>query len=388
MSKIRVLHIDHARAPGGAELDLKRVLETELHWKPFLVVPSATSQQDLFQDAAQEWEQHEVLTQTETGAATTRDPVQLARFGWNILRDAARTRRVIKQNRIDIVHCNSTRSALIGTFATLGTRKVKLVLHLRDLVTKEAIGTFGYLSMRHIALPSADAVIANSRFTRETAGTQRILRKTVVVPSSIDHVVRLTRAPGDYIKFGMIARVTPWKGQLLVVEAFLEAFPETNHKLLLAGGPVLADEEYFERVSALAKAPEARGRVEMLGHVEDVQELLKKIDIGIQYSTRPEPLGQNVLQYLAAGLPAICSNEGGPTEWVTDRKNGLLVEPNSSHKLADAFRLIAQDPELYSRLKGGSSGTPIPTPESTASAWFDVFSRIARDSNATNPIKE
>ncbi len=62
----------------------------------------------------------------------------------------------------------------------------------------------------------------------------------------------------------------------------------------------------------------------------------------MQYSTRPEPLGQNVLQYLAAGRATIVADEGGPTEWVDDGMNGLRVAPRDAVSLAHALQLLGR----------------------------------------------
>ena len=86
----------------------------------------------------------------------------------------------------------------------------------------------------------------------------------------------------------------------------------------------------------------------------DVPRLLDTWDVAVQFSTRPEPLGQNVLQYLAAGCAVVVADEGGPAEWIEDGVNGLRVTPRDVGALAEALRALDAD----DRSGTGSRGRP------------------------------
>ena len=85
---------------------------------------------------------------------------------------------------------------------------------------------------------------------------------------------------------------------------------------------------------------------------------IDSLDVCVQCSLRPEPLGQNVLQYLAAGKPTIVSGEGGPSEWVRDGENGLVFEPRDVEALASAIRALVDDLPLRRRLAAAAAATP------------------------------
>ena len=89
----------------------------------------------------------------------------------------------------------------------------------------------------------------------------------------------------------------------------------------------------------------------------DVDTLIDRWDIAVQASTRPEPLGQNVLQYLAAGRAVIAADEGGPAEWISDGVNGLLVPPRDIASLASALGRLDTDAALRGRLATSAAET-------------------------------
>jgi glycosyltransferase involved in cell wall biosynthesis len=90
--------------------------------------------------------------------------------------------------------------------------------------------------------------------------------------------------------------------------------------------------------------------VEFVGFTEDVLAILGAVDCLVHASTVPEPFGQVVVEGMAAGLPVIASNEGGPAEVITDGVDGLLCPPGDPSALAALLLRVAADPDLRSRL--------------------------------------
>ena len=353
-------HLDHTSASGGAELALARMLSTEVGWQPVLLVPPSG---------------HGGVY----GASATRVPVRVRGVAQpagvsgggrravvgaaaRLAVQAAVTRVDPAFRTADVVDANTARAAAYGALAAR-TSRVRFVIHLRDLVERDSLGGVGFTMMSRIALPRADGVIANSRSTLETA--RPFLRAeaiTTVIPSASGLVREPRGRPGAAqagpLRVGMLARIDPWKGQLLLVDAFAAAFPDGDERLELAGGAPFGHEAFADRVRSRARELGIQSRVSLLGHVEDVGGLLREWDIGVQASLRPEPLGQNVLQYLAAGVPSIVADEGGPAEWIADGRNGIRVPPRDPAALGAALRALASDPALRARISSAAVATP------------------------------
>jgi glycosyltransferase involved in cell wall biosynthesis len=207
-------------------------------------------------------------------------------------------------------------------------------------------------------------VIANSGATLDSARPYLRPDATAeVIPSASGlRVGKMTDAStvsdGPVRTVGMLARIDPWKGQYMLLEAFARVFRDRDVRLQFAGDAPFGHEGHLEELRSTAETLGVADRVDFLGHVDDVDALLAGWDVAVQASTRPEPLGQNVLQYLAAGRAVIAADEGGPTEWISDGVNGLLVPPRDIDALASALARLDTDAALRVRLATSAPETP------------------------------
>ncbi|MFC4139879.1 MULTISPECIES: glycosyltransferase family 4 protein [unclassified Microbacterium] len=301
-------------------------------------------------------------------------------IGTRLLVQAAATRTDPAVRSGDLIVANTTRSAGYAALALTGSRR-PLVVHLRDRIDVESLGGFGHRLMTRIVLPRADGVIANSQATLATAAPY--LRPDAVgaaipSPSGLRPRMRGIRRPGP-LRIGMLARIDPWKGQELLLDAFALAFGKGDEQLILAGGAPFGHEAFAESLRARAEELGLGDRVLMPGHVSDVDGALDDWDIAVQYSLRPEPLGQNVLQALAAGTTVVAADEGGPVEWVQHERNGLLVPARDERALAATLRRLADDPALRARLSDAAPRTPgLADDHEIARLHGEVFREVLR----------
>ena len=67
-----------------------------------------------------------------------------------------------------------------------------------------------------------------------------------------------------------------------------------------------------------------------------------------------EGLGVVLIEAMELGLPIVASNVGGIPDVVVDGTSGILVPEKAPEALANAFKQLAADPELITRLLAGS----------------------------------
>ena len=77
------------------------------------------------------------------------------------------------------------------------------------------------------------------------------------------------------------------------------------------------------------------------GHRDDVEAELAGLDVLLHASRLPEPFGQVVVEGMAAGLPVVATDGGGPRELITDGVDGVLVPADEPAALAAAVRALA-----------------------------------------------
>lgn len=358
---LRVVFADHSSERGGAEFALVRLLQTDQPWSPAVVLPPATDGTDVFSEAlgsrvpiAHVGPRHVARRQGGSGA------IAAARLALKIVASGVSLARLRAVRHADVLVANTTRASVYVALAGALTR-TPFVVHIRDLMNPDAIGGTATLLMRRFVLPRAAGVIANSHASLETV--RPYLRTDVVEvipsPSGLRPVDPAAVSVADPVtRIGLVARIDPWKGQELLLRAFATARPDAGASLVFFGGPSFGHEDFLSDLAALAESLGVADRVEFAGHRADVDAAIGSLDICVQCSLRPEPLGQNVLQYLAAGKPTIVSGEGGPAEWVTDGENGLVVTPRDADALASAIRSLVEDLPLRRRLASGAAATP------------------------------
>jgi glycosyltransferase involved in cell wall biosynthesis len=110
---------------------------------------------------------------------------------------------------------------------------------------------------------------------------------------------------------------------------------------LLGDGP--------ERPSLLAAASglRERGVVNFVSPGVEVLPFVKAADVGVLMSNETlhrEGCSNAIMEYMACGLPVVCSSGGGNPELVVDRQTGLLVPAGDVRALAEALAWIADNP--------------------------------------------
>jgi glycosyltransferase involved in cell wall biosynthesis len=216
-----------------------------------------------------------------------------------------------------------------------------------------------------------DAVIANSEYTRE-----HILRHHDVAPERIvtiprgadlelfdadavsrDDVAAVRaqwRLASDDARCVILApaRLTRWKGQLVLVEA-LRMIEERRPGALKAiiAGDAQGRTSYEEEIVTAIEAASLQDVVVLAGHIRQMPMAFAASDVAVFPVTEPEAFGRAAVEAQAMGIPVIASNLGGYTETVVEGETGFLVPPGNASALAGAIeRIIDIGPESRARM--------------------------------------
>ena len=356
----KVLHLDHTTVAGGAEFALLRMLQAGAPWAPsIMLAPTADEGLGVYETLPADVPCRVVGVPQPAG-------VSWGGFGLQVLAairlamQAVATRRQRGFREAELVDANTARAAAYGALAARFSR-VPFVVHVRDMTDRDALGRTGHFLMTKVILPRADGIISDTHPPLDSA--RRYLKPDAlmsVIPSASG--IRLRESPPvrteGGLRIGMLARIDPWKGQRVLLDAFAEAFAGTDARLEFAGAAPFGHEDFLAELHARAAELGVADQVVFHGHVDDVDALIEEWDVAVQASTRPEPLGQNVLQYLAAGRAVVVADEGGPTEWVRDDVNGLQFPARDVHALAAVLRRLDESPALRERLGAEAAATP------------------------------
>jgi glycosyltransferase involved in cell wall biosynthesis len=258
----------------------------------------------------------------------------------------------------DVLYANSQKAFLLCALAR--RRGQPLIWHLRDMLTADHFSP----TLRKIAVTvgnhAASVVIGNSQATADSfiqSGGHP--DKIVVVYNGIssdafdtvteEEVARTRRELELTGKFlvGVFGRLSPWKGQHILLEA-VASLPDVH--AVLIGDALFGEDAYVEMLRARAACSDLAGRVHFLGFRRDVATLLKCMDIVAHTSTSPEPFGRVIVEGMLACRPVIATRAGGAMEILNDGETGLLVGTGSVLELGDAIVRLRSDLVLAHRL--------------------------------------
>ena len=148
---------------------------------------------------------------------------------------------------------------------------------------------------------------------------------------------------------GMVGRLSPTKGQLVLVRAarrVVDARPGTRFRLL--GAAAFGAEDYERRLRAEIDRLGLTDVVDLAGFVADPRRELDGLTVCVHASPLPEPFGQVVTEAMAWGVPVVATRGGGVDEIVrthpTGAETGLVVPPSDEEALAAAIVEVIDHP--------------------------------------------
>ena len=284
---------------------------------------------------------------------------------------------IIKKEKPDVVHLNSSK---VGGIGALAARLASLITGHRPLIIFTVHG-WGFHEDRsrlaRILIYAAswisscfhDRVIVLDR-TDYDAGRRFIpKRKLTLIPNGIEGIHVMPRAQAraalaekigrdiadNTILIGTIAELTKNKGLSYLVSA-IKALPQYY------GSPtsiILGSGEYQEQLQKQIDSLKLANKVFLAGFIPDASRYLEACDIFVLPSLK-EGLPYALMEAMAAGLPAVATRVGGIPDLIEDGIEGMLVPPKDAPALTHALGALIEDPHLRRRL-GISAHTKIKT---------------------------
>jgi glycosyltransferase involved in cell wall biosynthesis len=247
----------------------------------------------------------------------------------------------------DLLYANTPKAFVIGAIASLLAQK-KLIYHLHDIISPEHFSPFNIQLLIRLANSRALHIIANSEASR-TAFIQsggKGDRVSVIYngfdPSNyqIDPLLRsqirkLWNWPGDSFIVGHFSRLSPWKGQHILLKS-LQYCPE-DVVAVFVGDALFGEDDYRSMLQEKVKELGLGDRVKFLGFQDQVPELMSACDLITHTSTAPEPFGRVIVEAMLSGIPVIAAGAGGALELVEHGRTGWLTPPGNAQALAAAI---------------------------------------------------
>lgn len=256
--------------------------------------------------------------------------------------------RIIRREKIDVVHTHASLSGRIAAKITLTP----------SLYTKhglgDAVGSFLKFAAKCVERTLSDKVIAVSCAVKDSLlalGTPP--KKIVIIPGGIDlkdFFAPKKKAQKGCVVLGAASRLSQEKGLDVFIEAasMVSGVFENTRFLIAGAGPL---EGYLKKKIRDLNLDQ---KVRLLGHVDDMPEFLRSLDV-FCLPSRSEGFGLSMVEAMATGLPVVASRVGGVPEVLIDGKTGFAVPPDSPRQLARALLRLVGDGDL--RRQMGEEGS-------------------------------
>ncbi len=259
-------------------------------------------------------------------------------------------RKIVKENKFDIIHAVDAYSAMLCCLALRNKKNRPKIVW-----SNVGIGSKTYSIMKKHCEDTLDLIIAVSNFIRNRMIEEGFDYKKIIVYSqarelqsrelSCDEWRSRFGIPSDAILIGSVGRIVKMKGNETVIRALvevLEKFPGT----VLA---IVGEGDDRARLEKLAEELGIGGSVIFTGWQNNVADAYAAFD-AVVFPTYFEALGYITYEALYYQRPLIASLTGGIPEYIKDGYNGILVQPANEKEWARAIIALLSDKELQKSL--------------------------------------
>lgn len=254
----------------------------------------------------------------------------------------------------DIIHCHGAKANMLGTL-------VKRIKHVPVMTTVHSDPRLDYLGMPikqyTYGLVNAYALRRMDYYVAVADRMQEVLIERGFDPENIFTVYngldfsgarqesRQEKVPGEVIRIGIAARLTPIKDIATVIRAFAKAYKqEPALRLSIAGTG-----EDAKPLQELAGQLGVSHATVFEGWVEDIKAYFSGIDINVLASLS-ETFPYSLLEGAYQHCPAIATNVGGISKLIDHGYSGYLFNPGDVDTFSQYILELARDAKLRTTL--------------------------------------
>ena len=269
-----------------------------------------------------------------------------AKSPWAMWRNAAALAALARAEGVALIHARSRAPAWS---ALIAARR----LGLPFVTTYHGAYNEGFPGKRlyNSVMARGDRVIAISHFIAELIRARHGVEEARlrVIPRGVDPrrfdpaLVTAERLAALRAAWGVAegqpiimlpARVTRWKGQMVLVEAMAQL---PGDALALLVGDAAERPAFQAELQARIAGLGLQDRVRLVGHATDMPAALMLADVVVHASTDAEAFGRTVIEAQAMARPVIASDLGAPRETVAEGITGWRTPPGDAAALAAAL---------------------------------------------------
>lgn len=270
--------------------------------------------------------------------------------------------KLMKQKKIDLVQTTLFYADIIGAFSALHA-KVPIIISW-ETVSHAANYMHVKLHQRvmyEYAMKLVYKIVAVSLEAKNSLIEKRNINesKIEVIHYGVDvdkYIKQDNHAKkkeilieNNYPIIGIVSRLDPVKGHSYLLDAMVGVIKKYPMAKCLIVGDGSCKKELEQKAHNLGLSK----NILFLGFRNDIKELLSTLDVFVLPSIT-EGLPNAVLEAMACDIPVVATSVGGIPEVITNKKNGILVQPKNPVPLEKAIIEVLSDDKLRKNLINNS----------------------------------
>ena len=277
---------------------------------------------------------------------------------FTIYRNIKKIRKIIIENKVDILHVRSRAPAWSCYYAVRGT-------NCKIITTFHGTYSFNLLSKKPSKLKKiynkimlkGSHVIAVSEFIKnhikENYPENYDENKVTVIHRGVDienfdlkkisqqmriNLVKQWQIPDDKKVIILPGRITSWKGHEFLIDA-LKMLKRDDY-LCLFVGDVAKKTAYKKKIEQKIISSNLEGMVRFVGSSTNMGAVYSICDLVISASTSPEAFGRIAIEAQAMEKVIIATNIGGSKETIINGETGFLIENRNVKEMCDKIDYV------------------------------------------------
>src|SRR5690554_531246 len=281
-----------------------------------------------------------------------------------------------KYGKPDIIHAHFLGYGNIST-KILAKQNIPIVLteHLSAMNNKALESSL--IILGNETYPKVDKLITVSKALANNI-EEKFGVKATVIPNMVDtesfNYISRKNENDEYV-FVSTGGLIPRKSMDMLVDSFNIAFKDKKKVKLYIFGEG-AERSKLEQMIAEYKLSD---QILLMG-LRDRKEIAKRMHESDCFvlASKLETFGVAYIEALAAGLPVIATNCGGPEEFV-HKDNGILIEVDDTQGLTDAMLKMYNESDKFNRKKISKEIVEKFSPETIANRLTEIYRDVLKD---------
>lgn len=271
--------------------------------------------------------------------------------------------KIIKDENIDYIHCNTPVGGLLGRLAGKKCNVQKVIYQAHGFHFYKGASKKNWLIYYPIEKWLAhytDAIITINKEDYEAAQKFKLKKggKVYYVPGVgintnefAPHDTEVGKQkrkelgiPEDAVTLISAGELNQNKNNSVIISALAKCKNKNIHYILCGVGPL------EEQLKYQAEKLELQDRVHFLGYRTDIKELFAAADVFVMPSFR-EGLSRSIMEAMASGLPCIVSKIRGNVDLIIEGEGGFLCSPTSAEAFAEAIDNFCSNSEFKEKMR-------------------------------------